>query len=577
MPPRLKPLLEPAGLVLAALLAFGVTLKTGFLWDDHQMIERNPRLELTAANFAAAFKGDPFGQGLNYYRPLQTVSNMLDFAVWGYRPFGFHLANFLFHAGTAVLFFYLALALNFPRGPSFWAAALLAVHPAAVEQLLVVAGRAELAAAACSLASLLLFVRGRDAGAFVFFLAACGFKETGLAVPPLAALCLWRLGRGRRDYLRLLPLFAFVPAYLFLRHQALGMGALSKGALPVLSGLALKAPAALLAYLKEALLPFDMHSHRLQPDIAVLRWAAPSALLAGGAALARYGGRTAVFCAGWYLLNLAPKLPLLATNDLMLDHWVYLGNAGLFLGAAAWLWERAPRLKPLLPAAAAACALLSASNALARDTDLEIYEHAVRRSASKPMRYNLAREYFLLGRAAESRAVLEAVTAEEPGNPMYLNGLALARAAAGETAGALAALDSALALRPGDKETLFNRYSVLARAGRKEAPAALKAALEAAPDHPPALLAAARAELAAGRAAAAAGLYSRLLAASPNDLEGLNDFGILLARSGDLDGAARLWRRALALAPGQESVRANLARLEGIMAAKASSGGPAAP
>lgn len=577
MPPRLKDLLEPAALVLAALLAFGVTLKTGFLWDDHQMIERNPRLELTAANLAAAFKGDPFGQGLNYYRPLQTVSNMLDFAVWGYRPFGFHLTNFLCHAAAAVLFFYLALALNFPRGPAFWAAALLAVHPAAVEQLLVVAGRAELAAAACALASLLLFVKGRDAGAFVFFLAACGFKETGLAVPPLAALCLWRLGRGRREYLRLLPLFAAVPFYLFARQQALGMGALARGAGPVLAGLALKAPAAVLAYLREALLPFDMHSHRLQPDLAALRWLAPGALLAAGAWLWRRGGQTALFCAGWYLLNLAPKLPLLAVNDLMLDHWVYLANAGLFLGAAAWLWERAPRLKPLLPAAAAACALLSASNALARDTDLEIYEHAVRRSSSKPMRYNLAREYFLLGRAAESRAVLEAVTAEEPGNALYLNGLALARAGAGDTGGALAALDAALALRPGDPETLFNRYSVLARAGKKETPAALLAVLAAAPGHPPALLAAARGEAAAGRAAGAARFYAALLAANPNDLEGLNDYGVLLARAGDLGGAERLWRRALSLAPGQESVRANLARLEAVRKTSGTSGGPAAP
>ncbi len=559
---RFKPALAPAGIILAAFLAFGLTLKTGFMWDDHRMIEQNPRLAPSAANFASAFRGDPFDQGLNYYRPLQTVSNMADFALWGYRPFGYHLTNLAFHAAGAVLFFYLALALGFGRRASFWAAALLAAHPAAVEQLLIVAGRAELASSACVLASLLLFVRGGTGLSFVLFLAAAGFKENGVITPALAALCLWYLRRDKKEYLKLLPFFIFIPVYLLIRREALGMGALSTGVTPVLSGLFLKVPQTVAVYLKEAVFPFDMHSHRMQPFSPLLRFLSLPALAAAGFLIWRRGGRTALFCAAWYLLNLAPKLPLLATNDLMLDHWVYLANAGIFLWAAALLENSIPRRRALLPAAAAVLIAASAFNTTLRDTDLKIYENAARSSSSKPMLYNLAREYYLGSRLVESRAILEKISAAEPGNAIYLNGLALARLHTGDAAGALAAIDAALAAKPGDAETLYNKYCIQAASGRREAAGTLALLLKTSPGYAPALLAMAREKAAAGHIADAAVFYEKLLSANPYDLEGLNDYGVLLARAGKYPEAGVLFRRALKVSPGLPSARQNLDRLE---------------
>jgi len=280
----------------------------------------------------------------------------------------------------------------------------------------------------------------------------------------------------------------------------------------------------------------------------------------GSSVVTEKGSRLAVFCAGWYLLNLAPKLPLLAANDLMLDHWVYLANAGLFLWAASALYP----LRKLFPAAALILIMASAVNITRRDTDLKIYEHGARRSQSKPMLYNLAREYYLLGRTAESLPILEKITTEDPGNAMYLNGLALARWRGGDTPGALAALDAALAAKPGSAETHYNRYCVLAAAGKKEAGAALAASLQADPRYAPSLLAAARLNAGAGRRLPAAAFYTRLLEINPYDLEGLNDYGILLAMGGDPAGARELFSRALKVAPGLVSARQNLARLAAL-------------
>lgn len=564
----LKAALAPAGILLVAFLAFGLTLRAGFLWDDHQLIENNPRISLSPDNLAAAFKGDPFAQGQNYYRPLLTVSAMADFAAWGLRPLPYRLENLLLHAAAAILFFYLALALGFARSGALWAALLLAAHPAAAEQLLIISGRAELASGACLTASLLLFVKRRPVASFLFFLAACGFKESGVLMPALAALCLWYLKRDRAEYKKLIPFFAAVPVYLLIRHAALDMGLLSQGAGPVLLGLVLKVPAAILAYLKDALLPFWAHSHRMQPDAALLRWTALPLLAAAAALLYRRGSREALFCALWYLLNLAPKMPLLAANDLMPDHWVYLSNAGL----ALWVAHRLAghrEYRALLPLALAGLVFASAYNVTLRDSDLKIYEHAALRSESKPMLYNLAREYYLGGSFLKSRALLERVNAAAPGNRLYLNGLALARWKTDDIPGALAALDAALAVKPGDAETLLNKYTVLLGAGRSaEAGAALLQTASLNPDYAPALLALARTLSASGRDAEAEALFRRVLAANPADTQALNDYGVLLASRGSLEAAQGLFSRALRLSPGLQSAAQNLARLEKLKASK---------
>lgn len=555
--------LPPALVALAAFLAFGLSLRVGFIWDDHRMIEQNPRLAATAANVTHAFKSDLFDQGQNYYRPLQTLTNMATFAVWGYRPFGYHLANLFFHAAAAVLFYYLALALGFRPAAAFWSAAWLAAHPSAAELLLNNSGLSELAAAACTLAALLLFLRARPAVSFAFFAAAAGFKETGVITPALMALCLWHLNRDKKEYLKLVPFLAFLPVYLFIRHAALGIGPLSKGLLPVLSGLLLKVPQCLLVYLGEAALPFDIYSHRMQPVSALLRFTALPALAAAGLLIWKRGGPAGRFCAAWHLINLAPKFPPLATNDLMLDHWVYLANAGCFLWAADLLAGLRGRWRLLPAAAAVILAGASALNVTARSTDLKLYEYSARRSTSKPMLYNLAREYFLLDRAAESRSLLEKIAAAEPGNHLYLNGLALARWRTGEVAGALAAIKAALAAKPGDAETLFNEYSILAGTGaKKEAAAVLEKLLSAPRPHIPALLEAARLAAAAGRQAEAAAFFGRALAANPYETTALNDYGILLAKDGKYGEAEILFKRALKVSPGLESPRRNLARLE---------------
>lgn len=559
----------PAILLLAVLAAFGATLRLGFIWDDHQFIEANPYIKSwTLANLRHAFTSDPFNQALNYYRPLQTVSDMLDFSLWRLNPFGYHLTNLLFHSAAALLVFVLAGDLGLGLAAAFLTALFFAVNPAGIEQLIIVAGRAELATTFFTLASALLFLRRKYVCSFLAFLAALGFKENGIVTPFLTALTLWYLGRDRKEYYKLAAFLLPIPFYLWLRHSATGGGVLESGAGVFILQAAEKLPAAVLVYLRNAFLPLNMHSHRMQPDFAPWFYGAYAAWALAAAALVKYRSRAALFIAGWYFINLAPKVPLLAGNDLMLEHWTYLANLGLYAGAAAllagWLESGGAKKKAAL---ACACALplfwIAAANAniRLRSTDLKIYEHAARYSRSKPMLYNLAREYYLSGQFERSRVLLARILSLDPGNVMYRNGLALSLWRTGDDKGALVLMDGVLAQEPGNGEALFNKACVLLGENKIAAAGALlEQAVEKAPGSEPAYAALAGLYLKQGNEPRALDVYGALLRLDPYNLEALNNSGIINAKNGRYGAAEKLFKKALEMDPGSASVARNLER-----------------
>ncbi|MGD1076174.1 MAG: hypothetical protein ABR903_08900 [Thermodesulfovibrionales bacterium] len=96
----------------------------------------------------------------NYYRPLMHLFFLLNYHVFGLRPWGFHLLNVLFHAGVSVLVFVISARLlrassnpsplteNGFAGsllsPPFVGALLFAAHPIHTEAVAWVSGVPEL-------------------------------------------------------------------------------------------------------------------------------------------------------------------------------------------------------------------------------------------------------------------------------------------------------------------------------------------------------------------------------------------------------------------------------------------------
>ena len=560
-------------LVFAVIAAFGATLDTGFMWDDHQVIEANPYIKSwSPGNLRHAFISDPFNQSLNYYRPFETLSHMLDFSFWGLKPAGYHATNLLLHAASALLVFALMGELGLSAAAAFLSALLFAVNPTVIEQLLVTVGRAELASTAFTLASVLFFLRRGYLLSFVCFLSALGFKENGIITPLLIALTLWFLGKDKREYFKLLLFLAPIPFYLRLRHAATGAGLINIGAAELIFLALKKLPAVILIYLKNAFLPLNMHSHRMQPDFSAWFYASYAVCLLLPAVLFKYKPRMAIFIISWYLVNLAPKMPLLASNDLMLDHWTYLSNMGLYMAAAiaaAKLIGSGGVKKTAACAAAGSLVIfwitLANANIRLRNTDIKIYEHSAQYSSSKPMLYNLAREYYLAGQFAKSRNILTRISSLDPDNIMYQNGLALSLWKTGGVDEASALMDRILARRPDNAEALFNKACVLME--KKNFPGAerlLKHSVEKASGSESAYTALSGLYLKQGKEDEALAVYTKLLDLDPCNLEALNNAGIINAKKGRYAAAEELFKRVLKIEPGAKRAAMNLERLQAL-------------
>ncbi|MCA1560400.1 MAG: hypothetical protein LC804_09085, partial [Acidobacteria bacterium] len=186
-----------AGLLAAALagVVYLNALNNPFVYDDHNTVVANPSLtDIRNVRFVLVHAA---------FRPLVNVSYAADRAVWGYRPFGFHLTNVLLHmAVTVLLFVFLRFAIfdaarkiaarapvTRPPPPStsraelyaaFTGAALFAVHPLMTEAVAYVSGRSELLCATWFLLTMLLARHAILNGNVL--VAAAGFATGALAL-----------------------------------------------------------------------------------------------------------------------------------------------------------------------------------------------------------------------------------------------------------------------------------------------------------------------------------------------------------------------------------------------------------
>lgn len=185
------------GLVAAA---YAGVPQAGFVWDDHALIEQNRNL--TAPTWETVFLRDLWccteGPRTGYHRPLLTVSYLLDHAIWGLEPHGYHLSSLLWHLLVVTL---VAAALRPRLGETRAAVAALifGLHPLQSEAVVWIAARNDLMAAAGVLGTLVALDRRRPAVAALATVAACLSKESGYLLP--AVLVVWRLAWGERPRL----------------------------------------------------------------------------------------------------------------------------------------------------------------------------------------------------------------------------------------------------------------------------------------------------------------------------------------------------------------------------------------
>jgi tetratricopeptide (TPR) repeat protein len=144
---------------IAAVLIYGNTVSNSFVYDDDNII-LNSRFIRSWRNLPALFNPDYFASSREgTYRPVATLSYLIDHSIWKLQPVGYHLTNVLVHTANGILLF-LFLQHIWKGWQAALACALLFVaHPINTESINVVSFREELLVLFFSLCSFLAYCR----------------------------------------------------------------------------------------------------------------------------------------------------------------------------------------------------------------------------------------------------------------------------------------------------------------------------------------------------------------------------------------------------------------------------------
>jgi len=234
-PPGRDPGWALALVLLLGLLVQLPTLGVGFFADDYaqQLVlagERGPvpvpRWSLydwgTAEEwraFGAEHEGLPWWTGsdwrIRFFRPLTSLTLVLDHALWGQDARGYHATNLILWLALLVVAHRLYLALGLGPRAGLAGLIVLALSDASAIPVGWIANRNALLEALLAAGAVLAALRGRAGAALALGVAAALAKESGALVFPLVAWVFWRAGRARPG-LGALALFGAHVAFLAL-------------------------------------------------------------------------------------------------------------------------------------------------------------------------------------------------------------------------------------------------------------------------------------------------------------------------------------------------------------------------
>ncbi|MFW5499919.1 MULTISPECIES: tetratricopeptide repeat protein [unclassified Maridesulfovibrio] len=530
-------------------------------YDDASYVTNNQRVMqgISTENIGWAFSTFQLAN----YHPLTVVSHMLDTSLFGDSAGARHLVNVFFHLCNVLLLFFFLLKAT--RGfdkdgliPSFFVAALFAVHPVHVESVAWVAERKDVLSTFFWLSAMhswLVWAKDRNMGAYglTFFFTGLGILAKPMVVTLPAALVLldiWPLNRvdfAKNPLAQLaklivekLPLFglSILSSVLTVMAQQ-GGGAMQTVESFPLSLRVSNALVSYVAYLGELVAPVNLAVFYPYPhEIPVWKPALAALLILAISAVAvRFIKKFHLGAVGWfwYLGTLVPVIGLVQVGDQsMADRYAYIPFMGIYMfiafGVARLVREgRIPGKTVLAAGAAVVVVLLAGAYTQAghwKDSKA-LYTHALAVTKNNHhMHYNygnlLEREKNYTEAAKHFKAAFEA----DPSHYKAMTSLASILSRKGDPYTALDLYQRALQINPDYAPALGNRGIVYMQQGKFESAIAdIRKAQQLEPQQPNHMI----------------------------------NMGLLYYMRGDNSSAKEWLRRALQIDPDNKLARKNLA------------------
>jgi len=575
-----KPFVMMALLIaLLGFMAYGNALQGGFLFDDSYLVTDNVHVKDWShvgkifTEDIGAGAGDTFG----FYRPLQALTYMVDYAIGRLNPVVFHVTSVLWHILAAAGVFALIYILFSDRLLAGITAALFVVHPVHTEAVSYISGRSDPLALFFLTLTFVLYLRqlSRPAaylwvGMTLSYTAALASRETALIFPVLLLLYHFVFKKQVR-YKEFFSFVALAGLYVMLRLTLL-KDLLSY--VPDMPPLSQRLPGffvALASYVRLLVLPFDLH---MEYGSRLFSFFDPRALAGLGIfavlviVFVRLRSRRPLvsFSIGWFLIALVPVSNIFPINATMAEHWLYMPSVGFFLAVALAVHRLNAQKGTRFWGAALLLGLsvfylyLTVRQNETWSRPLTFYTRTLRYSPNNPkILNNLGNVYKESGAYEKAVGSFRQAVALRPDYREAYNNLGAAYQKMGRLEDAVASFKKAMEISPGYTVAFNNLSAVYQEMGKSdEVVASYREILDADPENLQALNNLAVTLVNKGAHEEAIALYEKAIVLDPDYPDAYNNLGSVFEKTGRLEEALASYRKAIALDPDYEDPYYNL-------------------
>lgn len=517
-------------------IAYHNALAGAFIWDDnfHIVNNRYIRSWLGLGELFTQDLGAGSGTQYNLYRPLLSLSFMLDYSLWKLNPFGYHLTNTLLHITVALcLYWLLNLLFNNPL-LSLLTSSLFVAHPIHNEAVAYISGRADLLAAIFILLALIAYIYSYHlrrlslyALALISLALAILSKETALIFP--LVVLLYHLVTRSKPYIRqILGFISLDGLYMAIRILFISTSIAQSQHFYTSLRMLLGFFDAITNYLRLLLAPMHLHmAYTPKPftlsNPYVLGGIAITLSLIVTAYLHRNKRPLVSFSLLWFFIFLLPVSNIYPLPFYMAEHYLYLPSIGFFLliaRALSLLYETQKR-KVL--------ASILTTILLAGYISLNIKQNNY---WSDPLTFYKRTAYYV------------------PHDPRMQFNLGIAYSAVGKDKEALECYKKAIEMEARYVEAYVNLGNAYSNLGQdKEAIAAYKKAMTIAPLYAPIYNNLARLYNRQGKIKEAMALFKKALELNPRYLLAYKNIGALYFKLGDKEKALEMYKEAIRIDP----------------------------
>ncbi len=480
------------------------------------------------------------------WHPLTWISHALDYQLFHSNPAGHHFDNLLLHALSAVVLFLVLVYGTGRVGPSFFVAALFALHPINVESVAWISERKNV------LSTLIFFLAigaygwyaakpswQRYLSVFVLFGLGLMAKPMVITLPcVLLLLDYWPLARvGKTSVAKLivekLPLFALAAGSALMTMSAQQAGGAMRSTVQFsLSTRLANAIVAYAMYLWKMIWPIRLAPMYPHPGESLAGWqivlSALVLLAITAVVLIRREKRYLAMGWFWFLGTLVPVIGLVQVGDqAMADRYAYIPLVGIFVMIAFGVADLADAkklgFKPRL--IAGACILAALSFLTYRQlgywsSSYELWSHTLAITQNNFVAEdNMGGALLLLDKPDEAHTHFEAAARINPHDPMSHSNLGVYLQEHNQLRGAVEEYRSAIQMTS-DPALLASTYANLGAAYRD-----------------------------LGDDAKARESYDESLRMNPDQFNAYLGLGRLLERQGKLDEAIANYSRSVQIRP----------------------------